>query len=164
MGLPVPYFGQDVGDMMKECDAWYREYSKTLPTEDLAGFHAHVNQYGAVWTAILDREFLPWLFVIAGVSGNMTGVPIAQFSRVDRQAAINYARDFEDGKNFVLCNGSRWCDYVNAMQKTRKVDADVYACLIARSRSSGISFLTGNTITRHEMLSAYLCGMTAEQI
>lgn len=164
MTLAKPYGGRDVDEVVSDCDAGYREYSRTIPQEDLSGFNPAVSGYGTVWSCVCDKASLPWLVVLAGVVGNMTGVPVAMFDRVDADAACQFSRDFEAGKCFVLCNGPRWNDYVNAMQKTRKVNADIYSRLNSLSRSSGISSVSGNTITQHQLRVGYLAGLTAEQI
>lgn len=160
----TPYAGQNVEELVAECEAGHREYSRTIPTENLQAFNPSIKTYGALWCDVVDKDYLPWLIVVAGVSGNMTGVPIAQFSRIDFDAAKQYARDFERGMCFVLCNGPRWSDYINAMQQCRKVNADVYSKLNSLSRSSGISSVTGDTITRHELLAGYLSGLSASQM
>ena len=140
----------------------YYEKSKQSdePREDLSLFN-HVGQFGSVWCTVVDRVNLPHIFVVAGVCGNMTGVPIAAFERQHRKAAIVYAGDFESGKCFVLQNGPRWCDYINAMQSFRKIDADKYQKLISLGRSTGISLATGETVSQSKMRESYEAGLNA---
>jgi len=133
------------------------------PVEMLDMFN-FVKGYGEVWCEVVDRESFPYLFVVAGVCGNMSGVPVARFARASRSAAIQFARDFEQGKCFVLQNGPRWCDYINAMQGFRKVDAGKYQRLISLGRSTGISLNTGNTVSQRDVQAAYESGRTAEQV
>lgn len=164
MALTAPYFGRNVDDLIAECDAGYRKHAGSEPCEDLDAFNSRVTGYGTAWCEVQSREFLPGLYVVAGVVGNMSGVPVAQFPCDQVSAAKQYARDFESGKCFVVQNGARWCDYVNAMMECRKVDAGLYQHLISLGRSSGISMATGRTITQCELLQNYIDGKSASEI
>lgn len=162
MGLQA-YGGRDVEELCRECDDRYREYIRTVPSEVLE-FNTKVSTFGNQWCDVVSDRMCLGLFVVAGVSGNMTGVPIAEFPRSQYEAAKRYAKDFEQGQCFAIQNGPRWCDYINAMQAARKIDSHKYQRLISLGRSTGISSVTGNTITQSQLFSGYLSGKSAVEI
>lgn len=125
------------------------------PKEDLSAFRASVIGFGEVWTELCDR--VDGTFVVAGIVGNMSGVPIALFAGCDRQAALRYARDFASGKTFTIMNDARWCDYVNAASSVKKLNSGDRSNLVSRGRRTGLT-LSGVTHTQESLQAAYLGG------
>lgn len=155
MSLSAPYFGNDIETLQQECSVSLAKHYASEPKEDLSAFRATVQGFGEVWAELCDR--VDGTFVVAGIVGNMSGVPIALFAGCDRDAALRYARDFEAGKTFTISNDARWCDYVNAAMSVKKLNSGDRANLISRGRKTGIT-LSGVTHTQESLQAAYLAG------
>lgn len=155
MTLPKPYFGQDIEQLEKDCSEYLRIHEATEPREDLAAFNPAVKGYGTLWAEIVERN--AGLYVIAGIVGNMSGVPIALFSRSHRDAAKRYVDDFGHGRSFTIANDERWCDYINAANEFRPMSSTDRQWLISKGRKSGMT-LEGKTYSQAELQKAYESG------
>lgn len=151
MTLPAPYFGRNIDDVLSETDRFFDEYNRSIPKEDLDGFNPRVRGYGTLWAELYERPSIPGVYVIGGVSGNMSGVPVAHFN--DRDVAKRYAKDFGEGRVMALENGDRWTAFINAAHKTKGIDADRRSHLLSLSRKTGI--LNGRELTISEVRDLY---------
>lgn len=152
MSIGKPYFGQNIEELEEACSRSLREHSQAAPREDLDAFNSNVCGYGSVWAEVCEKACE--LYVVAGLVGNLSGVPVAIFRLSARDAARKYASDFEAGRAFTLQNDERWCDYVNAASKCKSLNSGDMQLLLSRGRKSGMT-LAGRCFTQQELQAAY---------
>lgn len=136
MALPAPYFGCNIDDVLQSTDNFFAEYNRTMPAEDLGGFNPRVRGYGSLWAEVQSRPSLPGHYVIAGLSGNMSGVPVAHF--MDYDVARTFAKHFGECRVFALRNADRWRAFVKAAHAAKAIDAGHLERLMSLGRCSGI--------------------------
>ena len=153
MTLNAPYFGQDISELEKDCMNSIQTHFKTEPKEDLSQFNPNVKTYGHIWADVCEK--IDGVFVVAGISGNMTGVPIALFDYTNRDDARRYAAAFQRGKVFTIMNDERWCDYINAAHEAKSLDSGTRQWLISKGRKSGMT-IDGGTYSQ-DALKQYFC-------
>ena len=136
--LPTPYQGRDVMDIEAEVSASYRDYNRRLPAGDLNAFNPNVKTFGQPWAEVHDIP-AHGLVVIAGLSGNMSGVAVAVFATNHEAAAKAYARDFEQGKAFAIIGGDNWKAFVKAAHDAKPLDSAARSQLLAMGRTEGIT-------------------------
>lgn len=156
MALPKPYGGNDIQTILNRTDESFAWYNATMPVEDLGGFNPKVRGYGTLWAERSDMGRNCGHVVVAGVVGNMSGVPIAELE--SDEAARAYAKDFEAGKVVALMNHARWTEFVKAAHAAKPIDASHLSFLKSRSSRTAIA-ANGIEIDSGEIAKLYNKGM-----
>ena len=128
---------------------------KTEPKEELTWFVATVPTFGRVWCELVERN--AGIYVVGGISGNMTGVPVALFPYSERDTANRYAKDFADGKVFAAMNGRRWNAYIDAAHACKRMNSTLVWSLKNRGRISGLT-ADGREVFASKLVSEYING------